>query len=103
MGLLDRMYAEGMYLEGARWDIEKGCLARQNPKELVVLMPLVQILPVEANRLKLRNSLPTPVYITQLRRNAMGVGLVFEANLHTEIHPSLWILQSVALMLNDAS
>ena len=31
----------------------------------------------------------------------MGVGLVFEANLHTELHPSLWILQSVALMLND--
>jgi len=24
------------------------------------------------------------VYITQLRRNAMGVGLVFEANLHTK-------------------
>jgi dynein heavy chain len=103
MRLLDGTYVEGMYLEGARWDFENRCLERQNPKQLVVLMPLIQIIPVEANRLKLRNSLPTPVYITQLRRNAMGVGLVFEANLHTELHPSLWILQSVALMLNDAS
>jgi dynein heavy chain len=66
-------------------------------------MPIIQIIPVEANRLKLRNSLPTPVYVTQLRRNAMGVGLVFEGNLHTEVHPSLWVLQSVAMMLNDDS
>lgn len=101
--MVDGTFVEGMYLEGARWDHEKRCLARQNPKQLIVLMPLIQIIPVEANRLKLRNSLPTPVYITQLRRNAMGIGLVFEANLHTEIHPSLWILQSVALMLNDAT
>ena len=47
-------------------------------------MPLVQIIPTEANRLKLRNSLTTPVYVTQLRRNAMGVGLVFAHTL-TEI------------------
>jgi len=101
--LVDGTYVEGMYLEGARWDLLKGCLARQHPKELVVPMPIIQIIPVEANRLKLRNSLPTPVYVTQLRRNAMGVGLVFEANLTTEVHPSLWVLQSVALMLNDDS
>lgn len=101
--LVDGTYVEGIYLEGARWDLENSCLARQNPKELVMQMPLIQIIPVEANRLKLRNSFPTPVYITQLRRSAMGVGLVFEANLNTEVHPSLWVLQSVALMLNDDS
>jgi len=101
--MVDGTFVEGMYLEGAQWDFANRCLARQQPKQLIVLMPLIQIIPVEANRLKLRNSLPTPVYITQLRRNAMGIGLVFEANLHTEIHPSLWILQSVALMLNDAT
>lgn len=101
--LLDGTYVEGLFLEGAKWDLEKCCLDRQNPKELVVAMPLIQILPVEANRLKLRNSLPTPVYITQLRRNAMGVGLVFEANLNTERHPSLWVLQSCAMMLNNDS
>ncbi|CAD7947894.1 unnamed protein product [Amoebophrya sp. A25] len=101
--LLDGTYVEGLYIEGARWDLEKGCLARQLPKVLVEVMPLIKIIPVEANRLKLRNSLPTPVYITQLRRNAMGVGLVFEANLHTEVHPSIWVLQSVAMMLNDDS
>lgn len=99
--LLDGTYVEGLYLEGARWDIDNKCLARQYPKMLVDIMPLVQIIPTEANRLKLRNSLPTPVYVTQLRRNAMGVGLVFPANLHTKEHQSIWILQGVGMMLNS--
>merc|ERR1719183_2294198 len=98
--LLDGTYVEGMYLEGARWDIDRGQLVRQNPKELIQLMPLIEVIPIEANRLKLRDSLPTPVYITQLRRNAMGVGLVFQANLHTKEHLSIWVLQGVAMMLN---
>jgi len=101
--LLDGTYVQGLYLEGARWDVEAGCLARQLPKQLIVLMPLIEIIPVEANRLKLRDELPTPVYVTQLRRNAMGVGLVFEANLHTKEHPSIWVLQGVGMMLNDDS
>jgi len=55
-------------------------------------MPIIQIIPVETNKLKLKDSLATPVYVTQNRRNAMGVGLVFEANLRSEEHPSHWIL-----------
>jgi dynein heavy chain len=62
------------------------------PKELVQEMPLIQIIPVEANKLKLRGTLKTPVYITQARKNAMGVGLVFEADIKTKQHPSHWIL-----------
>ena len=33
-------------------------------------------------------------------RNAMGVGLVFEADLATKEHASHWILQGVCLLLN---
>jgi dynein heavy chain len=99
----DGTYVEGMFLEGARWDVEDAMLARQHPKQLIQMMPFIQIIPVEANRLKLRDELPTPVYITQLRRNAMGVGLVFEANLTTKEHFSMWVLQGVAMVLNDAS
>lgn len=57
-------YVEGFYIEGARWNREKDCLDYQNPKELVTQMPLVQIIPVEANKLKLRGTIKTPVYIT---------------------------------------
>lgn len=48
-----------------------------------------------------QNTLRTPVYTTSMRRNAMGVGLVFEADLFTTRHISHWVLQGVCLCLNS--
>lgn len=48
-----------------------------------------------------QNTIKTPVYTTSLRRNAMGVGLVFVADLSTEEHNSHWILQGVCVVLNS--
>lgn len=93
-------YVQGLYIEGARWNGEIDCLDYQRPKELITEMPLMQIIPVEANKLKLRGTIKTPVYTTQARANSMGVGLVFEADLKTKQHQSHWILQGVALVLN---
>merc|ERR1719502_930823 len=90
-------YASGLYLEGASWDIEKSCLRRQDPKVLVINLPIMQVIPIEASKLKLHNTFKTPVYVTQDRRNAMGVGLVFEADLATTEYISHWVLQGVAL------
>jgi len=63
-------------------------------------MPILQIIPAEASKLKIKDNLKTPVYVTQSRKNAMGVGQVFVADLKTPEHPSHWILQGVALVLN---
>lgn len=63
-------------------------------------MPLVLIVPVEANKLKLRGTIRTPVYTTQARRNAMGKGMVFESDLKTDKHVSHWVLQGVGCVLN---
>jgi dynein heavy chain len=63
-------------------------------------MPLIKIVPAEAHRLSLKNYLPTPVYMTSDRRNAMGNGLVFEASLYTKKDFSHWILNGVCLLLN---
>ena len=93
-------YIQGLYLEGAEWDSEKNCLQRQLPKKLVCNMPLIQVIPAEASKIKLRNNLKTPVYVTQNRKNVKGEGFVFEADLRTLVHPNLWILQGVALLLN---
>jgi dynein heavy chain len=96
----DGCYIRGLYLEGAGWDVGRGCLRRSDPKVLVVDLPILQMVPIEATRLKLAGTFRTPVYVTQMRRNAMGVGLVFEADLTTQEHPSHWVLQGVALSLN---
>jgi len=93
-------YVIGLYLEGACWDLEAGVLCTQLPKKLVEQLPIMQVIPIEAARLKLQNTLRTPVYSTQIRKNAMGFGLVFEADLATPDHISLWVLQGVALCLN---
>ena len=93
-------YVEGLYLEGAAWSLEESKLVGQPPKVLVSELPLLQIIPMEASKLKLSNTFKSPVYITQDRRSAMGKGLVFEADLATDQHSSHWVLQGVALCLN---
>ncbi|KAL3905530.1 MAG: hypothetical protein SGPRY_010879, partial [Prymnesium sp.] len=101
--LKDGCYVSGLYIEGAAWDVENRCLKRQPPKVLVQELPILQIIPIELNKLKLHGTLRVPLYITQQRRNAMGVGMMMEADLDTKEHPSLWILQGTALVLNTDS
>ncbi|XP_071945421.1 dynein axonemal heavy chain 10-like [Antedon mediterranea] len=93
-------FVSGLYLEGAAWNREDSCLQRPHPKQLIEQLPILKVIPIEAHRLKLQNTFRTPVYTTSQRRNAMGVGLVFEADLATSEHTSHWILQGVCLVLN---
>ena len=93
-------YVEGLYLEGAAWDPAANVLAKQPPRQLVQELPILQVIPVEAAKLKLAGTFRAPVYVTQARRSAMGTGLVFEADLATDEHSSHWTLQGVALCLN---
>ena len=57
-------------------------------------------MPVEASKRKTVGTFLAPVYVTQARRNAMGVGHVFDADLRSEGHASLWTLCGTALVLN---
>ncbi|TMW44407.1 hypothetical protein DOY81_010519, partial [Sarcophaga bullata] len=75
-------------------------LARSHPKVLVEELPILSVVPIESYRLKLQNTFRAPVYTTSQRRNAMGVGLVFEADLATTEDLSHWVLQGVCLTLN---
>ena len=96
----DGCYVEGLYLEGAAWDVAKRALVRQPPKVLVQELPLMQIIPIELSKLRLQGTIRVPLYITQQRRNAMGVGCVLEADIDTSEHESHWVLQGVALVMN---
>ena len=50
----------GLYLEGGAWNLERGCLERQKPKQLVQELPVLQIIPIESHKLKLQNTFKTP-------------------------------------------
>ena len=97
---LDGCFVSGLYLEGVAWDIPQNSVRAQHPKELIYHMPIMRIVPIEFNKLKLKDSIKIPVYVTQNRRNAKGQGHVFDADLNTDHHPSHWILQGAALVLN---
>ena len=100
---VDGCYVQGLYIEGAGWSDSGAALQSQAPKVLIEELPILQVLPIETNKLKLINTFKTPVYVTQGRRNAIGVGCVFEADLDTSEHSSHWILQGTALVLNNDS
>jgi dynein heavy chain, axonemal len=93
-------YVTGLYLEGAGWDVMNSVLKCQDPKVLITELPVMQIVPVEASKRKLAHTFRAPVYSTQNRTNAMGKGLIMEADVATNEHDSHWVLQGVALCLN---
>ncbi|VEL41853.1 unnamed protein product [Protopolystoma xenopodis] len=93
-------FITGLFIEGAAWDSVDGCLVRQPARQLVQPLPIVKIIVIESHRLKTQNTFRTPVYVTADRRNAMGLGLVFEADLGTKEHQSHWVLQGVCITLN---
>eukprot|EP00992_Anisonema_acinus_P002258 TRINITY_DN10608_c1_g1_i2.p1 TRINITY_DN10608_c1_g1~~TRINITY_DN10608_c1_g1_i2.p1 ORF type:complete len:2266 (+),score=796.72 TRINITY_DN10608_c1_g1_i2:1-6798(+) len=96
----DGCYVQGLFLEGAKWSMAQQQLDGQDPKVLVYELPVVEIMPMEGAKIKLQSTFRTPVYVTQGRRSPAGVGLVFEADLATEMHPSHWVLEGVAVVLN---
>ena len=62
-------YVHGLFLEGAGWSRERGCLIVQKPKQLVQQIPLLQVIPIEASKLKLQGTFRTPLYVTAARKN----------------------------------
>ncbi|GAB0196984.1 dynein axonemal heavy chain 10 [Grus japonensis] len=53
-GATQGCFVSGLFLEGADWDTEHSCLAKSKPGVLVVELPILKIIPIEAHRLKLQ-------------------------------------------------
>ena len=60
-------------------------------------MPLIKIIPSEARKIKLRNNLKTPVYVTQNRKNVKGEGFVYESDLRPIINLFINLFQPILL------
>ncbi|DAZ93925.1 TPA: hypothetical protein N0F65_008868 [Lagenidium giganteum] len=92
----DGQYIHGLALEGARWDIGNSMLESSLPKEMYVMMPVMNTRAVLSNRKDSSNNVyECPVYKTQQR----GPTYVFSAQLRTKYPPSKWILAGVALLM----
>ncbi|XP_069916320.1 dynein axonemal heavy chain 17 isoform X4 [Oryctolagus cuniculus] len=88
-------YVYGLFMEGARWDIQTGVIAEARLKELTPAMPVIFIKAIPVDRMETKNIYECPVYKTRLR----GPTYVWTFNLKTKERAAKWILAAVALLL----
>merc|ERR1712159_921809 len=90
-------YIHGLYMEGARWDIQAGSVSESRLKELTPMMPVVLIKAIPVDRRETKNIYECPVYKNKDR----GPTFVWTFNLKTKEKPSKWILGGVSILLQE--
>lgn len=88
-------YIHGLYMEGARWDMQSGMIAESHLKDLTPLLPVIFLKAIPVDRQETKNIYQCPVYKTKLR----GPTFVWTFNLKSKEKPSKWVLGGVALLL----
>ncbi|KAI9224417.1 dynein heavy chain and region D6 of dynein motor-domain-containing protein [Blastocladiella britannica] len=119
----DGVYIHGMYLEGARWDRERGVLTESKPKILFDAIPIVHVLPqgppgtgpkedplitagapVAANQVLADHRYVAPVYKTSARRGTLSTtghstNFVMNIDLPSVQPPRHWVNRGCAVLL----
>ncbi|KAJ8957969.1 hypothetical protein NQ318_001970 [Aromia moschata] len=91
----DGAYIHGLYMEGARWDVQAGIIMDSRLKELFPSMPVINIKAITQDKQELRNMYECPLYKTRMR----GPTYVWTFNLKTKDKPAKWTLAGVAILL----
>jgi dynein heavy chain, axonemal len=91
-------YVTGMFVQGARWDVNNGCIEESLPKKLFSKVPVVfcRALQLQPEGKEDKTFYQCPVYKTELR----GATYVFTAQLKTRSPPDKWVLAGVAVILD---
>lgn len=88
-------YLNGLYMEGARWDVPSGMIAEARLKELLPLMPVVYVKAITQDKQETKNIYECPLYRTKMR----GPTFIWTFNLKTRDKPTKWTLAGVAIIL----
>eukprot|EP00762_Andalucia_godoyi_P000343 ANDGO_03199.mRNA.1 Dynein beta chain len=89
-------FVRGLFIEGARWDLQAGVLEESKLKELCPEMPIMLIKAIPVEKADFKDYYLCPVYRTQDR----GPTYVFACNLKSKANPLQWVLRGVALLLD---
>ncbi|KAJ8945230.1 hypothetical protein NQ318_011210 [Aromia moschata] len=88
-------YVHGLYMEGARWDIQTNSIADSFLKDLFPVVPVIFIKAITQDKQDSRNMYECPVYKTRMR----GPTYVWNFFLKTKQSALKWTLAGVAILL----
>ncbi|XP_054847065.1 dynein axonemal heavy chain 11 [Eublepharis macularius] len=88
-------YIFGLFMEGARWDIQTGAITEARLKELTPIMPVIFVRAIPVDKQETKHIYKCPVYKTKIR----GPTYVWTFNLKSKEKPAKWVLAGVALLL----
>lgn len=101
----DGSYCHGLFLEGARWDLDNGSLTEPKPMELCCPMPIIHFKPVE-NKKKMAKGLYTcPLYLYPLRTGSRErPSFVIACDIKSGAQKAeYWTCRGTALLLSTSS
>lgn len=97
------VYIYGLFLEGARWSNKKSCLKESKAKQLYDKMPIIHMIPIKKENLKLDSVYLCPMYKTAERKGTLSTtghstNFVIAVWIPTMKIPDHWIMRGVALL-----
>lgn len=99
----DGVYVYGMYLIGARWDIQSMLLAESYPKILWDLNPIIWMKPCKVDLIFVKERYKCPLYITSARFGVLkttghSTNYVLSILLDSDYPSRHWIKRGLALI-----
>ncbi|XP_069067570.1 dynein axonemal heavy chain 11 [Pleurodeles waltl] len=88
-------YICGLFMEGARWDVQSGVIAEACLQALTPAMPVIFVRAIPVDKQETKNTYKCPIYKTKNR----GQTYVWTFNLKSRDKPAKWVLAGVALLL----
>lgn len=100
----DGTYVTGMYIEGCRWDADRGCLEESEPKILYVKCPMIWFRPCKPEDFLKGEFYDCPIYKTSIRKGVLmttghSTNFVLLMRMPVKVPAAHWIKRGVAVLL----
>merc|ERR1712146_74321 len=97
-------YVKGLFLEGARWDVDNGFLSEPQPMELFSSMPVIHFRPVENKKKVSKGIYACPLYMYPFRSGSRErPSFVISCDLKSgRVSGEFWTKRGVAMILSTA-